>query len=129
LAANSSSAGSIAGSTAEYAGKKNASATPSRNAITASCQSCSRPVSASTPALPARMIRPTSTPRSSARFGNRSAATPPNRTLSTRPRLDPVATRDSWVGPPPRAITCHTTATSHSPLPNSDTPIEPTSHR
>jgi hypothetical protein len=41
----------------------------------------------------------------------------------------PVITNDSWEAPPPSAITCHTTATSHSPSPNSEAVNEPASSR
>jgi hypothetical protein len=70
-----------------------------------------------------------STARSRTRCGTRSAATPPNSTQSTSPRLDAVATTDSCAGPPPSAITCHATATIHNPVPNSDAATDPINNR
>lgn len=51
--------------------------------------------------------RTTSTPRSTARFGKRSAATPPMSTATTSPRLVAAATADKSDGLPPIPMTCH----------------------
>ncbi len=65
-------------------------------------------------------VRTASTPSSTARFGKRSAATPPISTATTNPRLVAAATTDRSDGPPPDPMTCHTRATSHSPSASSE---------
>ena len=78
---------------------------------------------------PGRPCAPTSTPISTARFGKRSAATPPISTATTSPRLVAAATTDRSDGPPPVPMTCHTSATSHSPSASSEADPEATSSR
>src|SRR5688572_8832415 len=59
----------------------------------------------------------------------RSAATPPNNTATTRPRLAPTATYERSMGDPPSSTTCQTAATSHAPADSSDAVSAATSRR
>src|SRR5215207_6204300 len=88
--------------------------------MTAMCHTSMTPVTARNPATAKPVPRTISTASRMRRCGMRSAATPPNSTAITRPRLEPTATNDRSMGVPPSSTTCHTAATIHAPALSSD---------
>src|SRR5829696_8595244 len=99
---------------------KNASPAPISNPPTARCQILRSPDSESSPRTSRTAARMRSAASMTSRWGNRSAATPPISTNASRPTLNRAVTSESSVGPPSSSITCHASATSHSPLPTSE---------
>src|SRR5688572_11819899 len=88
--------------------------------MTARCHTSTTPVTARNPATAKPVPRTISTVSRIRRCGMRSAATPPNSTAMTSPRLEPTATNDRSIGVPRSSTTCHTAATSHAPALSSD---------
>jgi hypothetical protein len=99
---------------------KNASPAPISNPPAARCQIPSSSDSESSPRTSRTAARTRSAASMTSRWGSRSAATPPISTNASRPTLNRAVISESSVGPPPSSITCHASATSHSPLPTSE---------
>src|SRR5690606_13542309 len=102
---------------------------PSSSAMTTRCRTSSAPASARTAPVPTSTALHSSTVTRMRRCGTRSATAPPTRTAASRPVAPAAATADSWTGPPPSSMTCHTIATAHTPEPNSDAVNAPASRR
>src|ERR671912_2108581 len=99
---------------------KNASPAPISSPPTARCQILRSPDSESSPRTSRTAARTRSAASMTSRWGSLSAATPPISTNARRPTLNRAVTSESSVGPPPSSITCHASATNHSPLPTSE---------
>jgi hypothetical protein len=102
---------------------------PTTSDTTTRCHRTRLSVRASAATTATAAVRAASTASRIRRCGTRSASTPPSSVDPSMPTAPAADTTDRSPGPPPRAMTCQTSAIIQTPAANIDIVTDPASSR